>query len=128
MQPKGRHAGAFLPGDKFNFGMGFVQPEMLPMHQAVPAHPDRAHNADGAAALLNISARTLHRQLREEGASLQELKDEVRFERATELLNRTDKQVKQVAAAGFRNEKSFTRAFREWTGISPAAFRMKIQA
>jgi AraC-like DNA-binding protein len=94
------------------------------VRQALAAHPGQAHNADGVAALLNISARTLHRQLREEGASLQELKDEVRREKAQELLYRTDKPVKQVAAAaGFRNEKSFIRAFRQWTGASPAQFR-----
>lgn len=76
-----------------------------------------------------MSARTLHRQLREEGASLQALKDDVRFERAKELLNRSDKPVKQVAAAaGFRNEKNFIRAFREWAGMSPGEFRRGVQA
>jgi AraC-like DNA-binding protein len=99
------------------------------VRQALSAHPDKAHKADGVAALLNISARTLHRQLKEEGASLQGLKDEVRRERAQELLNRSDKPVKQVAAAaGFRNEKSFIRAFREWTGVSPGEFRIGVQA
>jgi transcriptional regulator GlxA family with amidase domain len=40
------------------------------------------------------------------------------------LLNRSDKPVKQVAtAAGFRNEKSFIRAFQQATGASPANFR-----
>ena len=99
------------------------------VRQALATHPDKAHKADGVAALLNISARTLHRQLKEEGASLQGLKDEVRRERAQELLNRSDKPVKQVAAAaGFRNEKSFIRAFREWTGVSPGEFRRGVQA
>jgi len=96
------------------------------VRQALVENTARAHNAEAVAALLNISARTLHRQLREEGASLQQLKDEVRLERATNLLHRTDKPVKQVAAAaGFRNEKSFIRAFRSWTGDSPGAFRKK---
>jgi AraC-like DNA-binding protein len=62
--------------------------------------------------------------LKEEGASLQQLKDEVRCERAKDLLFRSGKPVKQVAAAaGFRNEKSFIRAFRQWTGVTPAEFR-----
>jgi len=97
------------------------------VRQALAAWPEQAHNADGLAALLNISARTLHRQLKEEGASLQALKDEVRFERAKDLLNRSGKPVKQVAtAAGFKNEKSFIRAFRQATGTSPAEFRRSL--
>jgi AraC-like DNA-binding protein len=96
------------------------------VRQALAAHPAQTHNADAVAALLNMSARTLHRQLREEGASLQQLKDEVRGERARDLLWRTDRPVKQVAAAvGFRNEKSFTRAFRAWTGCTPQEFRQR---
>jgi AraC-like DNA-binding protein len=94
------------------------------VRQALAAHPELAHNADGIAQLLHVSARTLHRQLKEEGASLQQLKDEVRCERAKDLLWRTARPVKQVAAAvGFSNEKSFTRAFRAWTGRSPGEFR-----
>ncbi|WP_293602972.1 AraC family transcriptional regulator [Polaromonas sp. UBA4122] len=94
------------------------------VRQALAAHPAQTHNADALAALLNVSPRTLHRQLREEGASLQALKDEVRQGRAIELLLRTGRPIKQVAeAAGFHNEKSFIRAFRGWTGESPAEFR-----
>jgi AraC-like DNA-binding protein len=49
----------------------------------------------------------------------------VRRERAKELLYRSGKPVKQVAAAvGFRNEKSFIRAFKAWTGASPMEFRL----
>jgi AraC-like DNA-binding protein len=94
------------------------------VRQTLITYPGQAHSADGIAGLLHMSARTLHRQLKEEGASLQQLKDEVRCERAKDLLYRTAKPVKQVAAAcGFRNEKSFLRAFRQWTGTSPAEFR-----
>ena len=82
------------------------------------------HGAESLAGLLHVSPRTLHRQLKEEGATLQGLKDEVRHARAVELLHRTDRPIKQVAeAAGFVNEKSFIRAFRGWTGHSPAEFR-----
>jgi AraC-like DNA-binding protein len=94
------------------------------VRQALVASPDRAHSAEGLSNLLHMSTRTLHRQLKEEGASLQQLKDEVRCERAKDLLYRSNKPVKQIAAAaGFRNEKSFIRAFRQWTGLSPAGFR-----
>ena len=94
------------------------------VRQALVSHPDAAHSAAGLAELLHLSTRTLHRQLKDEGASLQQIKDEVRFERARELLLRTDQPVKQVAAAvGFRNEKSFIRAFRGWAGAGPGEFR-----
>jgi AraC-like DNA-binding protein len=94
------------------------------VRQALAAHPAQTHSAEGLAALLNVSARTLHRQLKEEGASLQALKDEVRCERAKDLLYRSGVPIKQVAqATGFRNEKSFIRAFRGWTGVSPGEFR-----
>jgi AraC-like DNA-binding protein len=94
------------------------------VRQTLSTQPAQTHNADDLAALLNMSARTLHRQLQEEGASLQVLKDEVRQNRAIDLLLRTSRPIKQVAqAAGFQNEKSFIRAFRSWTGESPAEFR-----
>ena len=94
------------------------------VRQALAHAPELSHSAETLAAQLHVSARTLHRQLREEGASLQALKDEVRRARAVELLQRTDRPIKQVAqAAGFVNEKSFIRAFRGWTGSAPAEFR-----
>ena len=94
------------------------------VRQALAAHPAQTHSAEALAALLNVSTRTLHRQLKDEGAALQTLKDAVRRTRALELLLRTHRPIKQVAeAAGFQNEKSFMRAFRGWTGQTPAEFR-----
>ena len=92
--------------------------------QALAMYPQDTHSAEDLAPLLNLSPRSLHRQLKEEGTSLQVLKDEVRHERAIELLQRTRKPIKQVAeSAGFQNEKSFIRAFKQWTGQTPAACR-----
>ena len=94
------------------------------VRQALATHPAQTRSADALAALLHMSPRTLHRHLHEEGASLQALKDEVRCERAKTLLYRSARPVKQVAmATGFRNEKSFIRAFHQWTGMSPGEFR-----
>jgi AraC-like DNA-binding protein len=94
------------------------------VRQTLASHPHEAHSADGLARLLHLSTRTLHRQLKDEGASLQQIKDAVRRERAQDLLLRTDQPIKQVAAAvGFRNEKSFIRAFRGWAGVGPGEFR-----
>lgn len=82
------------------------------------------HTAQSLAQELHMSVRSLHRFLQEEGTSLQAIKNEVRRERATELLMRTRHPIKQIAGmAGFENVKSFSRAFLHWTGKSPQQFR-----
>ena len=94
------------------------------VHELLRMRPEDAHTGESIARALHVSSRTLHRQLQEEGAALQALKDEVRRERAIELLNRTSRPIKQVAlAVGFLNEKSFSRAFKQWTGTPPESFR-----
>jgi AraC-like DNA-binding protein len=99
------------------------------VRQALSTQPANTHSAGDLAALLAMSPRTLHRQLKDEGASLQALKDEVRRQRAQDLLLRTHRPVKQIAqASGFQNEKSFMRAFKGWTGQSPAEFRHAVGA
>jgi AraC-like DNA-binding protein len=99
------------------------------VRQLLREHPDQARSASQLADLLATSARTLHRQLRDEGATLQGLKDEYRREHAQELLLRSRHPIKQVAArVGFRNEKSFARAFKDWTGQSPGQFRAALRA
>jgi AraC-like DNA-binding protein len=82
--------------------------------------------AEEVARAANVSVRSLYRHLKEEGASLQSLKDEVRCDLAVDQLSRSSMPVKQVARrAGFRSEKSFARAFRRWVGMSPSEFRAK---
>lgn len=94
------------------------------VRQVLAEHPQQGRNAEDLAAWLNLSPRTLHRQLRDEGASLQQLKDSVRQQQARTLLLRTQKPLKQVAAeVGFSNEKSFIRAFKGWTGMTPEECR-----
>lgn len=88
--------------------------------------PHAAHTAETLATRLGLSARSLHRQLQGEGTSLQALKDEVRRERASDLLLRTQWPIARVArAAGFTSDKSFARAFRQWTGHTPQTHRQR---
>lgn len=97
------------------------------VRQLLRTRAERVRTAEQLARQLHVSVRTLHRQVREEGSSLQGLKDEARRELALDLLRRTARSVKQVAwAAGFRNEKSFARAFRQWTGTSPSEHRRNL--
>lgn len=94
------------------------------VQQLLRADAAGASNAARIAERVHVSQRTLHRQLQDEGASLQGLKDEARRDIALDLLSRTAMPLKQVAArAGFRSEKSFSRAFKQWTGATPGEVR-----
>lgn len=84
----------------------------------------RSLGAEDVASELALSTRTMHRRLREEATSLRDLKEEAKFELAKHELMRGRTPIKRIAEiAGFRNEKSFSRAFRTWTGTSPREFR-----
>lgn len=84
----------------------------------------RILGAEDIASELALSTRTMHRRLREEATSLRDLKEEAKLELAKQELMRGRTPIKRIAEiAGFRNEKSFSRAFRSWTGASPREFR-----
>lgn len=94
------------------------------VRELLRSHGTELTKAEALASMLHVSSRTLHRQLLAEGLSLQGLKNEVRLEQALEQLRRSTRSVKQIAlAVGFRNEKSFSRAFKQWTGQPPGAVR-----
>jgi AraC-like DNA-binding protein len=94
------------------------------VRQTLAEHPEQGRNAQDLAQFLNLSVRTLHRQLKEEGASLQQLKDSVRQAQAQALLLRSTRAIQQIALqVGFQSEKSFSRAFKTWTGQTPEECR-----
>jgi AraC-like DNA-binding protein len=73
---------------------------------------------------LELSPRTLQRQLRGEGQSFRALLDEVRRELAPRYLRESRFSVAEVAfALGFADQTAFHRAFVRWTGEPPGAFR-----
>jgi YesN/AraC family two-component response regulator len=48
----------------------------------------------------------------------------VRVDRAKQLLKEHDTSISEIAeAVGFHNRRSFERAFKKWTGITPKQFR-----
>ena len=66
------------------------------VRQALAAHPYCGHTAESLAELLHLAPRSLHRQLQQAGTSLQQLKDEVRRQKACALLLRTDMPLKRI--------------------------------
>lgn len=73
------------------------------------------------AVALNLSERTLQRQLSLEGSCFRDLVDEVKKEAAQRFLQSTHLNVSQVAyALGFNDSGNFTRAFKRWFGYAPS--------
>jgi len=82
------------------------------------------YSADQTAALFAIERRTLSRRLRGEGATFETLLAEVRYETARQLLVDTRMPMHDIAAAiGYAEVSVFTRAFKRWSGTTPAAWR-----
>jgi AraC-like DNA-binding protein len=81
-------------------------------------------NADQVAVLFSMHARTLHRRLDAFGVGFRELVDEGRFEIARQMLEDSAMQVSQIAAMlDYADASAFTRAFRRWSGTTPARWR-----
>jgi AraC-like DNA-binding protein len=76
------------------------------------------------AAAFGMSERSLRRQLEAETSSFRALVDEVRADKARQLLAGPGMSVEAVARQlGYAEPASFIRAFQRWTGTTPAAFR-----
>ncbi|EGR0106544.1 AraC family transcriptional regulator [Vibrio vulnificus] len=78
---------------------------------------------DWFAGFLHMSSRTLQRKLAEKGLSLKELRDEARVETAKQLLQEKMTPEEVAWCCGYNDLSNFNRAFRRWTGITPAQYR-----
>jgi AraC-like DNA-binding protein len=76
------------------------------------------------AKLLEVSDRSLRRQLGEQGISFRGLLDELRMQLALKYLRTTRLANEDIALAlGFSDAANFRRAFRRWTNKSPSEIR-----
>lgn len=79
---------------------------------------------DDVAAKLGLSARALRRKLSGEGRRFRALSDDVAAEMARRWLRETSHSIGEIAERlGYSETAAFVRAFRRWTGTTPAAFR-----
>tara|TARA_R110002096_G_scaffold140901_6_gene295599 strand:- start:246 stop:1205 length:960 start_codon:yes stop_codon:yes gene_type:complete len=93
-----------------------------------PYLPEGYPRALLAASLMDTSERTLDRRLSESGLTYRAVIDGLRFDEAKKLLEQTDAQIVDVAAAvGFEDPANFSRMFRRIGGLSPREFRRTLE-
>ena len=95
------------------------------LRAALPELPE----LESVAAALRLTPRTLNRRLEAEGSSFRAIKDALRRDIALTRVAKTAQPVAMLAAdLGYADPSAFYRAFVGWTGISPSAYRRRLQA
>ncbi len=81
-------------------------------------------SVDEVARRFGVTSWTLRRRLADEGTSYSTIRKRVQLCLATEFLRRSDLTINEVAElANFSDAGAFRRAFQQWTGHSPSAYR-----
>lgn len=121
---------AFLRDAPANFIVKYRNPDALAgrVRAALRGLPPVAWpTADALAARLHVGEATLRRKLKQEGQSYQAIKDALRRELACEALAEPARTVAEIATSlGFAEPSAFYRAFRKWSGLSPADYRRRL--
>jgi AraC-like DNA-binding protein len=77
-----------------------------------------------AAAQLCLHERTLNRRLREQGTSFRRKLDNIRYDLARYFLGETSMSLAKIAEAlAYADATGFSRAFKRWSGVTPAQWR-----
>jgi AraC-like DNA-binding protein len=98
--------------------LGFSVERAIRRH--LPNVPEFAQVAES----LNLSERTLRRQLAQLGLNFRQLLDDSRKAQTFALMTSGNREISEIAAAaGFSDPRAFTRAFKRWTGRPPSQFK-----
>jgi AraC-like DNA-binding protein len=118
----GRHADELLArlGDKTSWS-GRVRDAILEGLRRGEVH------LSVVATAMAMSERTLQRRLRDEGTSFEEVLDQTRYALASSYMRDPALGIAEIAwLTGYAEVATFYRAFRRWTGSTPAAYRARL--
>lgn len=94
------------------------------VERAIARDLTHGSHIDKVAGDLNMSSRTLRRRLTEHDLTFEVLLERVRQARTLSLLANPELTIERITeAVGYSDVRSFRRAFKRWTGLSPSAFR-----
>jgi AraC-like DNA-binding protein len=96
------------------------------VRELLPREDGGFHALEEIARRMHVSPRTLKRRLAASGTTFTDLLDELRREGALRLLDNRQLTIESIAdQLGYSDVANFTRAFRRWTGTTPATFRKR---
>ncbi|MEO1209621.1 MAG: AraC family transcriptional regulator ligand-binding domain-containing protein [Cyanobacteria bacterium J06638_20] len=85
------------------------------------------YSAEALAQQLNMSLRALQRQARDRGFTVSQLLENAREAKAKQLLTDPKPTIEAISdQLGYSDDRAFRRAFKRWTGQTPAEFRRKL--
>lgn len=104
-----------------------MPPGMQPVYMAiVETAASGKYSASALAANLGMSQRALQRQVKTHGFELRDLLDKAREANARRLLDQPGLSLSQIAyALGYTDDRAFRRAFKRWSGKTPAEYRRR---
>jgi len=86
--------------------------------------PDGIPRQENIAETLHVSLRSLQRRLKEEETSYKDLLEDTRQALALQYLRESHRSIGEITyLLGFSEPSNFTRAFKRWTGKTPAEHR-----
>lgn len=96
------------------------------VRRALEDSPGEQVTLQALAERYKVSPRTIDRQLKKQNLQFRDLAQQIRLERACELLRRPGATVAQVALnLGFSDAANFTRAFRRQLGVAPSEYQAR---
>ena len=122
------HARLLSLCEQFAAEMAFETTPVTQVMAILESAPTLTMSLSDVATDLGYSERGLRRQLDRSGTSYRKLVDQVREQRARNLLSGSTQPIKAIAGVlGFESSSNFARSFKRWTGRTPKAFRDQTQ-
>jgi AraC-like DNA-binding protein len=84
-------------------------------------------NQEQVAHALHLSQRSMQRKLQQANTSYQEILDQLRKDLASQYLRQSHLSINEIGyRLGYAKVGSFTRAFKQWMGVSPKQYRLSL--